>query len=340
MDGELFLPPALKHCRGPECQSRLLFFTPCCPSRMISSEHMASSTSMSWGFHLCPSPGISSLLPWGPTSRVHTLATPSCSPSHFQHTHQKPSYPRLLSLTHLPNPCRPRSQDSPSFEPPSPRLYFPCNCFGSRTTCPMLMHGLLIDLWACTQSIPHTKTRMTPKHTPGDVIFLLKVLQNLPHNLQDQVQTPSLAQHSPSWFSLYSSPRVKQRSRYTTCQFTPPCLWTYCSLCLDCCPSPPPTLCFLLRHHLPLAFIFCELQFISEKCNSVSGNPLIHPVWSSSKPLLPPGTPPARSLHHSPRGGGGLMPAGLLYPMQSSFRGAQDGSAWPSQCLPLISLNE
>lgn len=83
---------------------------------------------------------------------------------------------------------------------------------------------------------------MVPKHTCDDVIFLLKILQNLPHNLQDQVQASEAAQYSLLWFSLCLSPKAKLRSPYATCHFSPPHLWTRGSLSLDCC----------LHPHLPL----------------------------------------------------------------------------------------
>lgn len=187
--GELFLSHSLKHCCGPDSHPRLLFFTPCCTSGTMASKHMASSTqhelrvsSRSQSRHL--STYVPSLLPPGPRS---TEFTPSCSPSPFEQTRQKPSYPRLLWLTSqihtdqvlkIHPPLNPHNSIPPAY------------CFGSRTTHPTLMHGLLMDLWACPQFILHTKTRMAPRHTSGDVIFLLKVLQSLSHNLQDQAQTP------------------------------------------------------------------------------------------------------------------------------------------------------
>lgn len=217
--------------------------------------------------------------------------------------------------------------------PEPPQLYPRCYCFGSRTTHPTLMHGLLMDLWACPQFILHTKTRMAPRHTSGDVIFLLKVLQSLSHNLQDQAQTPQRAQQSFTFFTLLISrgpPPWHASSCLRAFEHTVSSAWTAVPNPLRAFLSPSSCLHFLLT---PISF---------SKCNSVSGNPLIHPcwlTWSSSRPLMPLGPPSALSLLGTARWAAWGLQASSTRCWAPSGEHRM-GAAWHGQCIPLVSFNE
>lgn len=143
--------------------------------------------SMSWGSRPGPSPGISPR-----TYPASCLQVPGPQSSHHLAPHLPSSKPARNPVTLLWLTSQIHTDQVLKIHPPlNPHNSIPpAYCFGSRTTHPTLMHGLLMDLWACPQFILHTKTRMAPRHTSGDVIFLLKVLQSLSHNLQDQAQTP------------------------------------------------------------------------------------------------------------------------------------------------------
>lgn len=104
---------------------------------------------------------------------------------------------------------------------------------------------------------------------------------------------------------------------------------------------PNPLRAFLLTSPSScLHFLLTPISF--SKCNSDSGNPLIHPfwlTWSSSRPLMPLGPPSALSLLSTARWA-------AWGPQASSTRcWAPSGehrtrAAWHGQCVPLVSFNE